>query len=321
MLGAMLFFALRDGFFLNWKKLRQTAAFAVVLILPGFAIFLLNKAMSGESTAITRLGFQFNSIGFRQFWNALAPPISDASGWARIAFRYPKLQGLSEVISAVMLGMVLINWSRNSSLEVRRVLILLVTMSLSVGGFLIFLTVIYGNFFDWTSEPRYYAPVYVGWAALCLKTSIASDMGRPALTVLRILCGVPLIYGAAATAMKPVLQPATLVYSESRLGAVPDLPPAAADQIRAELDRKSRRPNLVIGNPILADELRLPALPWYQFAKYDRLYASTPQTVWAVLDKGDTDMFLGKLQGARLDKSEMLAGSRLYLTEVNFGNQ
>jgi hypothetical protein len=313
--GGGLYFLTREKLWPRLRAVIQALPFGAALGAPVTLLYAINVVNSGQVSALLREGLQLNAIGLRQIWNVLGPPMSVVVGWERFATLLPPTKILCDAFGAAILLLTIVTiWRMAESAQARRLWWLCLVMTLSVQVFLLALTIVYGNYADWTAEPRYYYPIFIGWLAFCILALVSARTPKVLRLSLGVLCAVPFAYVAAAALAKPVVRKPPPVLPVSRLawiGPAEDL--AAIPILREELRRHP--PRFLIGETLLADELLVPTLPWFSFRQLPVLWSSQPLTFWATLDPADTADLRRRLQKARVETIPL--SSRLTLSVVH----
>jgi hypothetical protein len=321
LVGAGLFFLTRDSWLPRSRTLIHALPFTLVLILPGLCVYALNEALSGQAAVQLSRGFQLNAVGIQQVWDLFGPPMSAVLGWQKLSSHWPVLGFPCELLGfAALVSTVYASRQNARSTKACRLLWLLCVMTITVCGFLFSLTVVLPNDIDWTSDPRYYFPVFIGWLALSLLCAFRVETPRISRLCLATLCVIPILYSIASISLKTIIHDAPLMLPSSHLawdGAASDT--FAVTALHSKLISDREKPVFLIGNPLLGNELGIPALPPWLFSnELPFLQSSKKRTVWAVLDTSETTLFAQRLRGAHYEIQQLSPESSLRLTTIHF---
>ncbi len=314
--AAASFLLFRNGFRFSRTALRESLLFSVFVALPPVAIFLINRLLSGEGSAVLHNGFRLSPVGFQQILHLLLPPLLDVSGWSKIFFHLPSnLSLFSPVCGAALFICLIVSVTRptiqTSLLPALRLLILYCS---AVAGFLFSLTLVFGYFYDWTSETRYYFPVYFGLFSLALALVAHPDL-QPKLRAALFLCaGIPTLASITSASAFPF--------------RVSDQTPLPISQLAASHDEAVAYhflhtlplPELILSETTLPmNELLVPTVPWFYLKNHALLTSSRPLKVWALLSKEATSQ-LEKLlpERARVTTQKVPDPFPYQLTQIEF---
>lgn len=82
---------------------------------------------------------------------------------------------------------------------------------------------------------------------------------------------------------------------------------AAVRSLHRELQQRGK-PHFRIGDPLLANELLVPTLPWDYFKRLAMLESSMPMTIWAVIDAVDITALHDRLGKASIETTKLSSG-------------
>lgn len=288
-IGAGIYFFLRDGRFCSGQKVIQFSWFTFFLILPGAILYFINHALTGETTAQIRTHPSFFAIGIHQIWNVVGQPMKEISGWEDIDMRTGKGHLKHYLIAFLtLLIWIGVGWgylSRKVTQISARTFVLLWVMTAATWLFLIGVTMAWGYRYDWTTQARLSFPIIFGW--FCLAIALVFEVQNPFFlrTWLLALCGVPLVAAVLISAARPFLGIPPGVAPESRLAATPSQCSAYLF-LESMLANGERRPDLIIAeSPEAMNELKVPMVHWYFLEPFPELHSSKPMVAWALMNE------------------------------------
>jgi len=299
-LGSGVYFLFRDGWRLTAPKIGYAIWFGFFLPLPGAIVYLLNRLWTGEATAQVHGSQPLFPVGLPQVWNLIVSPLADLSGLSDIAFHLPArlwiTAGLSLPALVIWFGLGYAWFKRPRSETPNHFVRLMILMTVTTWGFLLFLTLILGYQCDWTTQPRYSFPVAFAW--LCGGMVLIFSQRVP--KVLRICLALAYCFPVSATLMagaaKPFLHASPVPLPQSHLAGTPGEREAyqfLEDRLASDAQR---RPQLIVANqPHPMNELLIPAVPWMYFETQEKLTSSRPMVVWALLDPSSAEKLRQRL--------------------------
>ena len=314
--AAVGYVLLRNGPRISLAAMRETLFFGLFVAAPPAGVFLTNRLLSGEGSAVLHGGVRLGSVGWAQVAHLWIPPLLDVTGWAKIFSRLPPgLQWVAPVCGVGLTGCLALGVRQIlGRAETKRSLRILGLFCGAVAGFLLCLTVFLGYFYDWTSETRYYFPIYFGVFAFGLGLVVHPGVPRLLRVGLFLSAGLPALASLCAAAAYPFRSAVEMPLPKSGLGG------SKAEATGYAFLHTLPAPDLVLSEkPLPMNELGVPAVPWFYLENHGQLTSSRPLKVWALLGPDATERLRKMVgPGVRLVQPPVPDAFPWQFTEIEF---